>query len=300
MTAMPPAFAELTPAGCAPFWRGSRTRTVLSAVTWSNAAGGDWGVATNWSDNAVPNASQDVEINIATSSPITISSGDVVAAHSLTDTTASLDITGGSLSLAAASSVSQSVTMSGGVLTGSGTLTVNGLLTWTGGTMSGPGTTVAAGGLQLGANDGNSYTENLAARTLQNTGSATWESTDTLDQTAGAVFENLANATLTVQNGVTWNSTNGTLDNQAKGTITVAAGTGGTAAFNGFFTDEGLLEVSSGTLVLGADGSVTGSVEVDGGEAPPVRRHTVCLQLGGQPDRKSSRRRRHSDIRRFL
>jgi hypothetical protein len=148
-----------------------------------------------------------------------------------------------------------------------GAVSVNGLLTWTGGAMSGPGTTVAAGGLQLGANDGNSYSENLAARTLQNAGSATWESTDTLDQSAGALFENLANATLSVQNGVTWSSSNGTLDNQAKGTLTVDAGTGGTATFDGFVSDEGLLEVSSGTLVLGANGSVTGSFAVDGGAA---------------------------------
>jgi hypothetical protein len=244
---------------------GLENRTVLSSVTWINAAGGDWGTAANWSDNALPNASEDAVINIATSSPITISSGDPVAAHSLTDTTASLDITGGSLSLGAASSVSQTVIMSGGVLTGSGTLTVKGLLTWTGGTMSGPGTTIAAGGLQLGANDGNSYTEKLAARTLQNAGAATWASTDTLDQTAGAVFENLANATLSVQSGVTWNSSNGTLDNQSKGTLTVAAGTGGTATFDGYFQNEGNLEVSSGTLVLQANGSVTGNTKVDSG-----------------------------------
>jgi hypothetical protein len=249
------------------FLEALENRTVLSTstVTWTSATGGDWNNPANWSGDAVPYATQDAMINIAVNGPITIDSPDV--AHSLTDTTASLDITGGSLSLAASSSVSQNVTISGGTLTGSGTLTVNGLLTWTGGTMSGPGTTVAAGGLQLGANDGSSYTENLAARTLQNAGSATWESTDTLNQTAGAVFENLANATLTVQNGVTWDSTNGTLDNQSKATLTVAAGTDGTATFNGFVTDEGLLEVSSGTLVLKANGSVTGSFEVDGGAA---------------------------------
>ncbi len=73
----------------------------------------------------------------------------------------------------------------------------------------------------------------------------------------------------------------GRLDNQPQGTLTIDAGTGGTATFNGFFTDEGLLEVSSGTLALRANGSVTGSFEVDGGASPPVRRHAVCLQLGG-------------------
>ena len=160
---------------------------------------------------------------------------------------------------------------SGGVLTGGGTVTVDGLLTWTGGTMSGSGTTLADGGLQLGANDGNSYTESLDARTLENAGSATWASTDTLSQNAGSIFQNLAHATLTVQSGVTWNADNGTLDNQYQGTVTVDAGTG-TASFNGFFTNEGDLEVSSGTLFLEASGSVTGNTTVDAG---------ATLQFGG-------------------
>ncbi len=275
-------------------------RTLLSAVNWKSAAGGDWNTAANWSGGGVPNATQDAIINIAVSGVITIDSASAV--HSLSDTTASLDLTGaGSLSLAAASSVSQNVTISddglldaagnltvggalsesGGVLSGSGTVTVKGLLTWTGGTMSGSGTTLAAGGLQLGANDGNSYTEFLAARTLENTASATWASTDTLSQSAGSLFENLANANLTVQSGVTWYAPNGRLDNQSQGTLTIDAGTGGTATFNGFFTDEGLLEVSSGTLVLGANGSVTGSFEVDGGAALQFAGTQYVFNSGG-------------------
>ncbi len=139
--------------------------------------------------------------------------------------------------------------------------------------MSGSGTTLASGGLQLGQSDGNSYTESLDARTLENAGSATWASTDALSQSAGSIFQNLAHATLTVQSGVTWNADNGTLDNQYQGTVTVDAGTGtGTASFNGFFTNEGDLEVSSGTLLLGADGSVTGKYVVDAG---------TTLQFGG-------------------
>ncbi len=79
-------------------------------MSWINPAGGDWSTAANWSGGVVPNATQDAIINISVSGPITIDSADAV--HSLTDTTASLDITGGSLSLAAASSVSQNVTIS--------------------------------------------------------------------------------------------------------------------------------------------------------------------------------------------
>ncbi len=70
---------------------------------------------------------------------------------------------------------------------------------------------------------------------------------------------------------MTWNEDNGTLDNQFQATLTVDAGTG-TASFNGFFTNEGDLEVSSGTLVLGAGGSVTGNTVVDA---------AATLQFGG-------------------
>ena len=150
---------------------------------------------------------------------------------------------------------------SGGQLTGAGTVTVDGLLTWTGGTMSGSGTTLAKGGLQLGANDGNPHFEALDARTFQNAGFATAFSTDTFSQNASSIFQNLAHGTLEVQNGVTW-SGGGTLDNQYQGTVTVDAGAG-TASFNGFTTDEGDLEVKSGTVFLGAGGNVTGNVVVD-------------------------------------
>ncbi len=172
-------------------------------MNWTSASGGNWNNPAYWSDGAVPNATQDAVINIAVTGPIMITSADI--AHSLTDTTASLDLAGGSLSLAAASSVSQNVTISvysvlassgnltvagalsesGGVLTGSGTVTVDGLLTWTGGTMSGSGTTLAEGSLQLGTAAA-SDSESLAARTLQNAGSATWASTDTLDRAPAA------------------------------------------------------------------------------------------------------------------
>jgi hypothetical protein len=269
---------------------GLEARTVLSTVSWSNPAGGDWNTATNWSTGVVPNFTQDVMIAIAVSNPIVIDSANAV--NSLTDSTASLELAGGSLSLAGTSSVSQNVTISsgaeltsagnltiggtlnqsGGVLTGAGTVTVNGLLTWSGGAMSGPGTTVAAGGLQLGLGDGKSYTESLDARTLQNAGSATWTSTDALTQNAHSLFQNLAHATLTVQSGVTLTDT-GTLDNA--GTITVTAGTG-TASFGTVYTNEneGNLEVSSGTLFLGGSGSFTGNTVVDAG---------ATLQFGGAP-----------------
>ncbi len=252
-------------------------RTVPSTVTWTNPAGGDWNTPANWSTDAVPNSTEDAVIHIAVSGPIVVDSSD--AANSLTDTTASLDIDGGSLSLAATSAIGQGVTLSSGgelasagdltiggalddsdgVLTGAGTVTVNGALTWTGGTMSGSGTTLASGGLQLGQ-DGDDDSESLDARTLQNAGSATWADTNSLNQDAHSLFQNLKGASLAVA-GATISGT-GTLENQ--GTIMVKAGSG-TASLGVTFNDEGTLEVDTGTLVLSGGGNVSGDTTVDAG-----------------------------------
>ena len=280
-------------------------------MSWSNPAGGDWNTPANWLGGVVPNATQDAMINISVSGPITIDSAD--AAHSLTDTTASLDVTGGSLSLTAASSISQNVSISGGVLasagnltvggtlsesggnlTGGGTVTVAGLLTWTGGTMSGSGTTLADGGLELGLNDGKSHDESLDARTLQNAGAATWASTDEFSQGANSIFQNLAHATLTVQSGVTWNADGGTLDNQYQATITVGRR-------HRHRQVQRLLHRRGRPRRqlrhAGHGGGRRRHGECRGGRRrhAPVRRHAVRVRLGGRPDRF-----RHSDLRRLL
>ncbi len=121
------------------FLEALEARTVLSTATWINAGGGAWSTAANWSGGVVPNATEDAIINIAVSGPITIDSA--IAVQSLTDTTASLNLDGGSLSLAAASSISQNVTISVySVLASSGNLTIGGALSESGGLLTGSGT----------------------------------------------------------------------------------------------------------------------------------------------------------------
>jgi hypothetical protein len=265
-------------------------RTVPS-VTWTGGAGTlNWDAAANWSGGAVPGAADDAVINIAVSGPITISGSDAV--HSLTDTTAGLKLTGGSLSLASASSVGKNLTLqggtllasgnlsiagalnqSGGELTGGGTVTVNGLTAWTGGTMTGAGATVADGGLRLGQS-GQSDSETLAGRTLINNGTANWYASDTLIQEEASVFQNSAAATLNIQGGTeSYNflaaDASGTFVNQ--GSVVVADGVN-PSMFWTSFNNSGKVEVASGTLHLGGPGgNMTGSITVDAG---------ATLQLG--------------------
>ena len=114
------------------------SRIVLSPVVWTGDAGdNNWDSPNNWNPVGVPGSTADVTINIA---------ANVVHSSSVTDTinsltsTEPLTISGGTLSIASASTTSAALTISGGTLTGAGSLSVGGLLTLSSGTLSGSST----------------------------------------------------------------------------------------------------------------------------------------------------------------
>jgi fibronectin-binding autotransporter adhesin len=107
-------------------------RALLSAVSWTGAVSSDWDTAGNWSDDAVPGASDDVTINVATNTPVTHAENFANAINSLTSAEP-LSISAGSLSIASASTISGGLTVgAGGSLYGNGALTVSGLVTTSG------------------------------------------------------------------------------------------------------------------------------------------------------------------------
>ena len=134
-------------------------RELPSTVTWTNASGGDWDTASNWSTGAVPTAANNVQINISAIT-ITHAQGNADVVHSLSSK-AAINISSGSLSLAATSTISAGLTLSA-TLTGAGALTIGGLFTWTDGTLSGSGQTFANGGININGKFG----ETLDGRTL--------------------------------------------------------------------------------------------------------------------------------------
>ncbi|MCB0340125.1 MAG: hypothetical protein KDD53_11000, partial [Bdellovibrionales bacterium] len=98
--------------------------TILSdaygaTVTWVNPSSGDWGIGSNWSSGTIPGPSDDVVINSLGGIVVTISSGD----QSINSLSAAggLHLVGGSLSVAAGSTVSGELLISSGA-----TLTVSG------------------------------------------------------------------------------------------------------------------------------------------------------------------------------
>ena len=155
----------------------------------------NWDTAANWSTDSVPGSTDDVTINI---------SANVVHSNSVTDainsltSTQPLTISGGSLSIAAASTMA-ALTISGGTLTGAGDVTASGLVTLTpahyraraalnanDGILINPGS-VAVGG-----------TFNLDGRTINNPvgQTATWTGavanvSSHIEASDGSVFNNL-------------------------------------------------------------------------------------------------------------
>ena len=132
---------------CQPRIEWMEPRTLLSAVTWTGDGGdNNWDTAANWSTDSVPGSGDDVTINIAAN--VVHSSNVSDSINSLTSMEP-LTISGGTLSLAAASTIDSSLSITGGTLTGTGNLTVSGLVTLTSGTLSGASELNADGGMLI-------------------------------------------------------------------------------------------------------------------------------------------------------
>ena len=164
-------------------------RTLLSDVSWTgNAHDNNWDTPGNWSTDSVPGSGDDVTINIAAN--VVHSSSVTDSINSLTSTEP-LTISGGSLSIAAASTIGGALTISGGTLTGTGDVTVSGLATLSSGTISGSGAVNANGGILF--NVANAIFT-LDGRTLTNPAgqTATWTGINSdIALSDGAVFDNL-------------------------------------------------------------------------------------------------------------
>ncbi|MGO9811409.1 MAG: hypothetical protein ACLP53_11625, partial [Isosphaeraceae bacterium] len=137
----------------------------MSTVDWISPTSGNWNVGSNWSTGTVPGPGDDVVINQSGSPTITISTGT----QSVNSVTASdpIAITGGSLAVAANSTISDGLAMTGGSLTASGSetsLAVTGTTTVSGGNL------YAENGASLSLTQLTSYTGDGAATTLEATG----------------------------------------------------------------------------------------------------------------------------------
>ena len=101
--------------------KGTITGGVVSPTTveWISSSSGNWNVASNWSTGAVPGSNQEVIIDVPGASPtVTINSGSQ-SVYSITANDP-LSITGGSLTVAADSTIGGGLSMTGGSLSRTG------------------------------------------------------------------------------------------------------------------------------------------------------------------------------------
>ena len=108
------------------------SRQLLATITWDG--GGDGTTltqATNWSGDVLPGASDDAVINVAGTPTIAISSG-TFSVNSL-DCAETFNMTGGTITVAAASTFSGALGLGGGTVNGAGNIAVTSTMNWSGG-----------------------------------------------------------------------------------------------------------------------------------------------------------------------
>jgi large repetitive protein len=219
------------------------TRALLAAVTWTGGGGdNNWDTPANWSTDSVPGSGDDVTIDVAAN---VVHSDDVTDSINSLTSMEPLTISGGTLSIAAASTIDSTLTLTGGTLTGTGDVTVSGLVTLTTGTLSGVGSLNANGGMLINA-PGQGL--NFDGRTINNPAgqTATW-SGGNVGVSGDTVFNNLG--TFTASGNGSYNE----------------AGPGENPSFNnmGTWTTSGLAEFTvpfnmvGGSLDVTGDGSVS-------------------------------------------
>ena len=153
---------------------------------WIGVVGGNWNVAGNWSDG-VPTADDDVFINPAGTLTITVSDNGRVANTVTLAGDDHLAIVGGSLTVAAASTVNH-LDFSGGTLVSNGLLTLTGASTASGnatfaGTFRNEGALAITGGIV-----------HLDSAVLNNAGTITQTGTRLDFNGANSALNNLAGA----------------------------------------------------------------------------------------------------------
>ena len=227
-------------------------RTLLSTVTWSTGRSGDWDSPANWIGLHVPTASDDVVIPFRGIS-VSHTNGANDSVRSLTSQ-AAIQISAGSLSIGAASSIGNDLTLSGGNLSVGGTLVANDLL-WSAGTIGGTGAlTIGSGGMNIRGN----ATKFVSGATLNNQGTANWSGQGDLVLSNSATFNNQLGATINVRGDLNLTAGGGNVPTfKNAGSFVKLSGTG-TSAIGVPFTNTGTVDVESGTLRPTAGGISTG------------------------------------------
>lgn len=170
-----------------------------ATVVWTNTAGGNWSLATNWSPNAVPAGGDTVVITNDGTYAVTVDASPTLAALTVgaTNGTQTLNLNTGILTINGASAFSTNTVfnLGGGTLAGGGTVTFNGAFNWASGTLSGAGTTVFASTATVNFSTAN--TKQWRQRTVDNYAGVTYSGGGLLADYL-AVWNNMGGATFLI------------------------------------------------------------------------------------------------------
>ncbi|HYC50739.1 MAG TPA: hypothetical protein VEB19_06510 [Gemmatimonadaceae bacterium] len=206
-----------------------------AGISWINAAGGNWSVASNWSTGVVPGATDNVSIDLPGTYTVTLDVNPTIAGLTVggTGASATLSATSRTLSLNGAMVVMPSGTLNlvTSSITGAGTFSNAGLVTMQGGSIAvgvnitNNGTIRTHGAVSINGALSTSAPSSIRA-VGQNTGGTAALTIANGFFNHGLIELTSTNghaASLTVTNGTLTNSNDGTIQTTSSGTRTLAA-----------------------------------------------------------------------------
>ncbi|HLH54950.1 MAG TPA: hypothetical protein VKY92_15170 [Verrucomicrobiae bacterium] len=237
-----------------------------ATITWINTNGGNWSAATNWNPAQVPGASDSVVItnpgNYTVSVNANAQATDLVLGGP--SGTQALTVSVATFSLTAGASIGTNAVFNLNSATLSGALLVSGTFNCTSSTVNAhsPVTILTAGTLNLAGS-----TSSSLYSAVTNFGMFNWTANGDVylynNASGGSTgsFVNQAGATFNVQNDRTISSQGNPYIINA-GTFQKSAGSN--SVINVAFTNAGVLNVSTGVVVLNGGGSLGGSISGQG------------------------------------
>lgn len=220
--------------------------------SWTNPAGGNWSLATNWSLGLVPSATDTVWIKLPGNYTVTVDVPTTAGRVEIGGTTG-LQILDVASTLTLADTVVVESTahlnlLNGGIIIGTGDARVAGHFGWSGGTLAGTGTIRVSGSMAITGVSPRTFT----GRTIELSGLGLWSSTHTISSGLGATWRVLAGGNVDIQGDATWVYNQGgaapVLDVQGSLLRTTSAGR----------------VIVPGLSVSGALGVMTGALETRG------------------------------------
>ncbi|QNN24371.1 LEPR-XLL domain-containing protein [Planctomycetales bacterium ZRK34] len=256
--------------------------TVVNVVTWTNASGGDWGTASNWSTGVLPTLNDRVVIDLASPATITHSTGNTQIFSLISN--ADIQMTGGTLDVADTIQVSADFQLAGGTITNArilagtsgeglsvtGIAYLNQVILDADLTIPDGKTLYVASGLELNGTlsvgDGTSSSD----RSLQFNGNQTLSGAGEVVMLEQGAWVRINGGTLTIDAGMTLRG-RGTVRELGIGNLVnngaIIADVSGTLIIRpDEFTNNGTIQAPTGTLRIYNDWSGTGSVQVSGGK----------------------------------